>query len=99
MRGWGETPSQGGQGRAGGKEKGPISLCLGLYPFHDFGIAGEAMHSHIYFGVVDFPAYFVIMPSEMHSPIPLLGGRLWLGFRKPHFLEKEWGFLFKAFFE
>jgi hypothetical protein len=38
------------------------------------------------FKPLDILPHSAIIPTEIRSPIPWLGGRLWLGFRKPHFL-------------
>lgn len=41
---------------------------------------------------LDMPSPFAIIPSEIRSPIPLPGGKVWLGDIGPHFLKEERGF-------
>jgi len=43
--------------------------------------------------LVDIPSHSVIIPIEIRSPIPLLGGRYGKEILKPHFLKERWGFL------
>jgi len=46
---------------------------------------------------LDILPHFAIIPSEIRSPIPLPGGKVWCGDFEPHFLyAEEWGFVFRG---
>jgi hypothetical protein len=48
-----------------------------------------------FFLLVDIPSCSVIIPTEISSPITLLGVKVWSKDFKPHFFKVEkWGFLF-----